>query len=92
MHTPCLGFSLYNIYFMFMIVHLRVGVLWNLVALGTPLQEYLIYPYERIVDDSMLCLVCRLSVEDEWSKTAHDRALSSDGGSMWFLSSDRFVV
>ena len=92
MHNPCLGFSLYNIYFMFMIVHLRVGVLWNLVALGTPLQEYLVYPYERIVNDSMLCLVCRLSVEDEWSKAARDRALSIDGGPMWFMSSDRFVV
>jgi hypothetical protein len=31
----------------------------------TPLQEYISYPYERIVIDSMLCLVCRLLVEDE---------------------------
>ena len=40
----------------------------------------------------MLCLVCRLSVEDEWSKANRDRALSIDGGPMWFKSSDRFVV
>jgi hypothetical protein len=25
-----------------------------------------------------------LSVEDEWSETASDRALSIDGGPMWF--------
>jgi hypothetical protein len=25
-----------------------------------------------------------LLVEDEWSETAHDRALSIDGGPMWF--------
>jgi hypothetical protein len=43
-----IGLSLYNIYFMLMIVHLCVGVLWNLVALQTPLQEYLAYPYEEI--------------------------------------------
>jgi hypothetical protein len=29
---------------MFMIVYLRIGVRWKLVALRTPLQEYLIYP------------------------------------------------
>jgi hypothetical protein len=34
----------------------------------------------------MLCLAGRLSVEDEWSKTARDRSLSSDGGHMWFMS------
>jgi hypothetical protein len=28
--------------------------------------------------------LCRLSVEDEWSEPAHDRALSIDGGPMWF--------
>jgi hypothetical protein len=28
--------------------------------------------------------MCRLSVEDEWSKTASDRVLSIDGGPMWF--------
>jgi len=27
----------------------------------------------------------RLSVEDEWSETTRDRALSSDGGPMWFM-------
>jgi hypothetical protein len=92
MHNTSLGFLLYNLYFMFMIVHLCVGVLWNLVALGTPLQEYLVYPYERKVNDSMLCLVCRLSVKNEWSKAARDRALSINGGPMWFMSSDWFVV
>jgi hypothetical protein len=36
---------LYNIYFMYMIAHLRTGVGWNLVALGLlPLQRYLVYP------------------------------------------------
>jgi hypothetical protein len=36
---------LYNIYFMYMIVHLRTGVGWNIVALGLfPLQRYLVYP------------------------------------------------
>jgi hypothetical protein len=28
--------------------------------------------------------VYRLSEENEWSETAHDRALSIDGGPMWF--------
>jgi hypothetical protein len=44
--TDCIilliGLSLYNIYFIFMIVHLCVGVLWNLVALQTPLQVYFV--------------------------------------------------
>jgi hypothetical protein len=31
----------------------------------------------------MLSLVCRISVEDEWSETAHNRTPSYDGGSMW---------
>jgi hypothetical protein len=35
----------YNIYFMYMIGHLRTGVGWNLVALGLfSLQRYLVYP------------------------------------------------
>jgi hypothetical protein len=29
-------------------------------------------------------LLCRLSVEDEWLESAHDRALSIVGGPMWF--------
>jgi hypothetical protein len=33
MHNPSID-SLYNIYFMYMTVHLRSGVGWNLVALG----------------------------------------------------------
>jgi hypothetical protein len=57
MHDPFIGFLICNLYFVFMIVHLSIGVLWNLVALLTPLQEYLVYPYERKDNDSMLCLV-----------------------------------
>jgi hypothetical protein len=34
-----------------LIVHLCVGVLWNLIALRTPLQGYLVYLIERIVND-----------------------------------------
>jgi hypothetical protein len=30
--------------------------------------------------------LCRLSVEDEWLETARDRALSTDGGPMWFMT------
>jgi hypothetical protein len=44
MNNPSHRVSLYNIYFMFMIVHLHVGVWWKLVALRTPLQEYVVYP------------------------------------------------
>jgi hypothetical protein len=37
--------SLNNIYFMYIIVHLYIGVGWNLVALGLfPLQKFLVYP------------------------------------------------
>jgi hypothetical protein len=57
MHYPSIGLSLYNIYFILMIVHLRVGVLWNLITLRIPLQEYLVYPYERLDIDSILHLV-----------------------------------
>jgi hypothetical protein len=43
MHNSSIG-SLYNIYFMYMIVYLRAGVGWNLAALGLfPLHEYLVY-------------------------------------------------
>jgi hypothetical protein len=31
-------------------------------------------------------------MKDEWSETARGRALSLDGGSMWFMSSDRIVA
>jgi hypothetical protein len=54
-------------------------------CITTPLQEYLVYPNERIVNDSMLCLLFMLSVEDEWSKADCDRAPSHDGGSIWFM-------
>jgi hypothetical protein len=33
MHDHFIGLPIYNLYFMFMIVHLHVGVRWNLVAL-----------------------------------------------------------
>jgi hypothetical protein len=43
MHNPSIC-SLYNIYFMYMIVHLRSGVGWNLAALCLfPLHEYIVY-------------------------------------------------
>jgi hypothetical protein len=57
MHDPSIGLSLYNFYIMFMTMHLRVGVHWNLDAFRSPLQEYPIYPNERKVNDSILCLV-----------------------------------
>jgi hypothetical protein len=48
MHNPSIG-SLYNIYFMYMIVHLRLGVGWNLATLGSfPLHEYLVYPLDGV--------------------------------------------
>jgi hypothetical protein len=48
MHNPSIG-SLYNTYFMYMIVHLRSGVGWNLAALGLfPLHEYLVYPHDGL--------------------------------------------
>jgi hypothetical protein len=56
-HTPSHRVSLYNIYFVFMIVHLRVGVWWKLVALWTPLQEYLVYPHDGFRMLEWLCLV-----------------------------------
>jgi hypothetical protein len=48
MHDPSVGFSLCNLYFMFMIVHLHIGVQWNLVALRTPLQVTLFTPMKAI--------------------------------------------
>jgi hypothetical protein len=48
MYNPSKG-SLYNIYFMYMIVHLRAGVGWNIAALGLfPLHEYLVYPHDGL--------------------------------------------
>jgi hypothetical protein len=49
MHDPFIRFSLYNLDFMFMIVHLHVGVLWNLVALRHPYKNTLFTPMKRIV-------------------------------------------
>jgi hypothetical protein len=47
MHNPSVGFTLYLLYDM--IVHLRVGVRWKLVALGVfPLQEYHVYPCDGL--------------------------------------------
>jgi hypothetical protein len=48
MNDPSIGFLLCNLYFMFMIVHLRIGVQWNLVALWTPLQVTLFTPMKAI--------------------------------------------
>jgi hypothetical protein len=39
-----------------MVVHLCIGVLWNLVALWNPLYEYLVYPNERLDIDSTVML------------------------------------
>jgi hypothetical protein len=48
MHNLSIG-SLDNIYFMYMIVHLRSGVGWDLAALGLfPLHEYLVYPHDGV--------------------------------------------
>jgi hypothetical protein len=48
MHNLSIG-SLYITYFMYMIVHLRSGVGWNLAALGLfPLHEYLVYPHDGL--------------------------------------------
>jgi hypothetical protein len=48
MQNPSID-SLYNTYFMYMIVHLRSGVGWNLAALGLfPLHEYLVYPHDGL--------------------------------------------
>jgi hypothetical protein len=44
------------------------------------------------VNDSMLCLVCRLSVEDEWLESARDRALSIDEAPMWFSKMIKWLV
>jgi hypothetical protein len=48
MHNSSIG-PLHNIYFMYMIVHLRAGVEWYLAALGLfPLHEYLVYPHDGL--------------------------------------------
>jgi hypothetical protein len=48
MHNSSIS-SLYNIYFMYMIVHLRSVVGWNLTALGLfLLHEYLVYPHDGL--------------------------------------------
>jgi hypothetical protein len=48
MHNSSIG-SLYNTYFMYMIVHLRSRFWWNLAALGLfPLHEYLVYPHDGL--------------------------------------------
>jgi hypothetical protein len=57
MHNPSIG-PLYNIYFMYMIVHLCARVGWNLAALGLfPLHEYLVYPHDRFRTLEWLYLV-----------------------------------
>jgi hypothetical protein len=50
--------SLYNIYFMYMIVHLRARFGWNLAALGLfSLHEYIVYPHNGFRTLEWLCLV-----------------------------------
>jgi hypothetical protein len=39
---------LYNIYFMYMVVHLRIGVWWKLVALCLPLTRIPCLPYDGL--------------------------------------------
>jgi hypothetical protein len=67
-----------------MTVHLSIGVWWNPSWLTTPLLNHFVYPYER--NKMIVCYAssCRLSVEDEWLKSARDRALPIDGGPIWF--------
>jgi hypothetical protein len=45
--TECI-ILLYNIYFMYMIVHLCIGVWWNLVALYIPLTKIPCLPYDGL--------------------------------------------
>jgi hypothetical protein len=48
MHNLSIG-SHYNIYFMYMSVHLRSGVGWNLAAIDLfPLHEYLVYRHDGL--------------------------------------------
>jgi hypothetical protein len=47
-----------------------------------PLLDHFVYPYEGKIRIVCYVLLYRLSVEDEWFKSAHDRALSIDGGPM----------
>jgi hypothetical protein len=56
----------------------------TLVALRTPLLNQFVYPYERNITIVCYAQWCRLSVEDEWLESTHDRALYIDGGPMWF--------
>ncbi len=50
--------SFYNIYFMYMIVHLRTGVGWNLVALGLfSLTKVPCLPHDGFRTLEWLCLV-----------------------------------
>jgi hypothetical protein len=48
LHNPSHRVSLYNLYFISIIVHLDIGVQWNLVALRTPLQVILVTPMKAI--------------------------------------------
>jgi hypothetical protein len=49
MHDSSIGLSLYNLYFMFMIVHLHVGFLWNLVALQHPYKNTL-FTHTKVIE------------------------------------------
>jgi hypothetical protein len=57
MHNLSIG-SVYNIYFMYIIVYLCAGVGWNLAALGLfSLHEYLVYLHDGFRTLEWLCLV-----------------------------------
>jgi hypothetical protein len=47
MHNTCIDL-LYNIYFIYMVVHLRIGVWWKPVALWLPLTRIPCLPYDGL--------------------------------------------
>jgi hypothetical protein len=67
-----------------MIVHLSIGVWWNPSCTKNTLTKPLCLHLWKKDNDSMLRLVVLATVEVEWLESAHDKALSIDGGSMWF--------
>jgi hypothetical protein len=64
----------------------------TLVALITLILNHFVYPYKRKIMIVCYASWCRLSVEDEWLESAHDRALSIDGGPMWFSKMIEWLV
>jgi hypothetical protein len=85
LHNTSPRSSLYNIYYYAMVVHLHIGVIWNLVALWKSFQVTLL-PYDGNRTIEWLCLVIyRPLIEAEWLIAARKTAPSHDGGSMWFM-------